>query len=492
VALFEAEGLRKSFGGVAALRDGRLRLEAGSVHALCGGNGAGKSTFLKIVMGLEARDAGTLRLDGQEVRFGSPREALAAGVCIIEQELSPVPAMTVAENIFLGREPLRAFGRVDFPRMNAAARELLGRLGFPIPPERLMMELTVAQLQLVEIAKALSHDARVIIMDEPTSALGEAEADQLFQAVARLKAQGKGIIYVSHRLSEIFRIADRFTVFRDGAHVAEGAMGDVTREALIHHIVGRPLAEEFVKRNRPGAETALAVEGLSRARLVRDVSFTARRGEILGIYGLMGAGRTEILECLFGLAADRTAGTVAIEGRPVSIRTPREAIGHGLALVTEDRKGSGLVLSQSVRANIAMAGLEGLSNGPAMSVRREKGAAKRMIETFGIRAATDQLPVSGLSGGNQQKVVLGKWFLTEPRILLLDEPTRGVDVGAKREIYRVMSDFAEKGGTVIMVSSEIDEVLGMADRVVVIRDGRVAGEMGRADATPQALVNLAA
>ncbi len=491
-ALFEAEDLRKSFGGVAALRDGRLRLDAGSVHALCGGNGAGKSTFLKIVMGLEARDAGTLRLDGREVRFASPREALAAGVCIIEQELSPVPAMTVAENVFLGREPLRAFGRVDFPRMNAAARELLARLGFPIPPERLMMDLTVAQLQLVEIAKALSHDARVIIMDEPTSALGEAEADQLFQAVARLKAQGKGIIYVSHRLSEIFRIADRFTVFRDGAHVAEGDMAGVTREALIQHIVGRPLAEEFVKRNRPRPETVLAVEGLSRGRLLRDVSFTARRGEILGLYGLMGAGRTEILECLFGLAPDRTGGHVAIEGRPVRVRTPREAIGHGLALVTEDRKGSGLVLSQSVRANIVMAGLEGLSNGPAMSVRREKGAAKRMIEMFGIRAATDQLDVSGLSGGNQQKVVLGKWFLTEPRILLLDEPTRGVDVGAKREIYRIMSDFAEGGGTVIMVSSEIDEVLGMADRVVVIRDGRVAGEMGRADATPQALVNLAA
>ncbi len=491
-ALFEAEDLRKSFGGVAALRDGRLRLDAGSVHALCGGNGAGKSTFLKIVMGLEARDAGTLRLDGREVRFASPREALAAGVCIIEQELSPVPAMTVAENVFLGREPLRAFGRVDFPRMNAAARELLARLGFPIPPERLMMDLTVAQLQLVEIAKALSHDARVIIMDEPTSALGEAEADQLFQAVARLKAQGKGIIYVSHRLSEIFRIADRFTVFRDGAHVAEGDMAGVTREALIQHIVGRPLAEEFVKRNRPRPETVLAVEGLSRGRLLRDVSFTARRGEILGLYGLMGAGRTEILECLFGLAPDRTGGHVAIEGRPVRVRTPREAIGHGLALVTEDRKGSGLVLSQSVRANIVMAGLEGLSNGPAMSVRREKGAAKRMIEMFGIRAATDQLDVSGLSGGNQQKVVLGKWFLTEPRILLLDEPTRGVDVGAKREIYRIMSDFAEGGGTVIMVSSEIDEVLGMADRVVVIRDGRVAGELDREAATPQALMNLAA
>jgi putative xylitol transport system ATP-binding protein len=491
-ALFEAEGLRKSFGGVAALRDGRLRLMPGSVHALCGGNGAGKSTFLSLVMGLQERDGGTMRLEGQEVRFASPREALAAGISIITQELSPVPAMTVAENIFLGREPLRAFGRIDFPRMNRAAQELLGRLGFAIPPERVMMDLTVAQVQLVEIAKALSHDARVIIMDEPTSALGEHEADQLFAAVARLRAEGKGVIYVSHRLSEIFRISDSYTVFRDGAHVGSGAIGDVTREGLIQMIVGRPLAEEFVKANEPGQEVTLAVEGLSRERLLREVSFVARKGEILALYGLMGAGRTEILEAVFGLADDVTEGTVSLNGAPARIRSPRDAISRGLALVTEDRKGSGLVLSQSVRGNIAMAGLEGLSIGPAMSVRREREAARRMIEMFGIRTASDQLEVSGLSGGNQQKVVLGKWFLTEPRILLLDEPTRGVDVGAKREIYRIMSDFARAGGTVVMVSSEIDEVLGMADRVVVIRDGRVSGELGRAEASAEALVHLAA
>jgi putative xylitol transport system ATP-binding protein len=491
-ALFEAEGLRKSFGGVAALRDGRLRLMPGSVHALCGGNGAGKSTFLSLVMGLQERDGGTMRLEGQEVRFASPREALAAGISIITQELSPVPAMTVAENIFLGREPLRAFGRIDFPRMNRAAQELLGRLGFAIPPERMMMDLTVAQVQLVEIAKALSHDARVIIMDEPTSALGEHEADQLFAAVARLRAEGKGVIYVSHRLSEIFRISDSYTVFRDGAHVGSGAIYDVTREGLIQMIVGRPLAEEFVKANEPGQEVTLAVEGLSRERLLREVSFVARKGEILALYGLMGAGRTEILEAVFGLADDVTEGTVSLNGAPARIRSPRDAISRGLALVTEDRKGSGLVLSQSVRGNIAMAGLEGLSIGPAMSVRREREAARRMIEMFGIRTASDQLEVSGLSGGNQQKVVLGKWFLTEPRILLLDEPTRGVDVGAKREIYRIMSDFARAGGTVVMVSSEIDEVLGMADRVVVIRDGRVSGELGRAEASAEALVHLAA
>lgn len=491
-ALFEAEGLRKSFGGVAALRDGRFHLDPGSVHALCGGNGAGKSTFLKIVMGIEARDAGTLRLNGQDVRFTSPREALAAGIAIVEQELSPVPAMTVAENIFLGREPVRAFGRVDFRAMNAAARELLVRLGFAIRPDALMMDLTVAQLQLVEIAKALSHEAQVIIMDEPTSALGEHEARQLHEAVARLKAEGKGIIYVSHRLTEVLRIADAWTVFRDGAFVSSGAMAGMTRDGLIELIVGRPLSEEFVKENRPGEQVMLSVEGLSRGALLRDVSFSARRGEILALYGLMGAGRTEILECLFGLAPDRTAGRISLDGQAVALASPREAIGRGLALVTEDRKGSGLVLSQSVRSNICMGSLPDLSAGPAMVPRRERAAARRMIDAFRIRTATDQLEVSGLSGGNQQKVVLGKWFLTEPRVLLLDEPTRGVDVGAKHEIYRVMSDFAAKGGTVVMASSETDEVLGMADRTVVIRDGRVAGEVARAGATAQALVALAA
>jgi putative xylitol transport system ATP-binding protein len=490
-ALFEAEGLRKSFGGVAALRDGRLRLMPGSVHALCGGNGAGKSTFLSLVMGLQERDGGTMRLEGQEVRFASPREALAAGISIITQELSPVPAMTVAENIFLGREPLRAFGRIDFPRMNRAAQELLGRLGFAIPPERVMMDLTVAQVQLVEIAKALSHDARVIIMDEPTSALGEHEADQLFAAVARLRAEGKGVIYVSHRLSEIFRISDSYTVFRDGAHVGSGAIGDVTREGLIQMIVGRPLAEEFVKANEPGQEVTLAVEGLSRERLLREVSFVARKGEILALYGLMGAGRTEILEAVFGLAEDVTAGEVAVEGGRSASARPRRRSATGSP--SSPRTGRDRASSEPERAGQHRhGGPEGLSNGPAMSVRREKDAARRMIEMFGIRTASDQLEVSGLSGGNQQKVVLGKWFLNEPRILLLDEPTRGVDVGAKREIYRIMSDFARAGGTVVMVSSEIEEVLGMADRVVVIRDGRVSGELGRAEASAEALVHLAA
>ena len=490
-ALLEVKGVTKSFGGVTALSNGRFELRRGSVHALCGGNGAGKSTFLSIVMGIQARGSGTILRNGREVSFRSPGQALAAGISIIEQELSPVPAMTVAENIFLGREPLAGFGRIDFKTMNGRAQELLDSLHFDIDARTLMMDLSVAKLQLVEIAKALSYDAEIIIMDEPTSALGEAEADQLFAAIATLKSKGKGIIYVSHRLSEIFEIADSYPVFRDGAWVGSGAIAEVTREALIQMIVGRPLTEEFVKENIPGTKRVLAVRGLSSTNGVRDVSFEVRRGEILAVFGLMGSGRSEIFERLFGLVEDM-GGEIVLDGRPIRVTSPAEAIGHGFAFVTEDRKGSGLVLSASVRDNICMAHLGKLGTGPVMSARREADAARSMIDKFRIKTATDELAVSGLSGGNQQKVVLGKWFLTEPKVLLLDEPTRGVDVGAKREIYRVMSDFAAAGGAVVMVSSETDEVLGMADRAIVMRDGRIAGELARADLSADRLVHLAA
>lgn len=490
-ALLDVSGLRKSFGGVAALSDGRFRLEPGSVHALCGGNGAGKSTFLTIVMGIQKRDGGSIKVNGVEVEFSKPSDALEAGISIIEQELSPVPAMSVAENIFLGRERLGALGRVDFAWMNNEAQRLLDSLHFSISAKSLMMDLTVAQLQLVEIAKALSYDAEIIIMDEPTSALGEAEADQLFQAIERLKERGKGIIYVSHRLSEIFQIADRYTVFRDGRFVGDGNIVDTNREKLIQMIVGRPLAEEFVKNNKPTSEVVLSVENLNASNWVKDVSFDVHRGEIVALYGLMGSGRSEIFERLFGLSSDQ-GGKVSLFGKDLKVSSPREAIEAGMAFVTEDRKGSGLVLSDSVRSNICMARLRELSIGPVMISRKEASAACKMIDMFNIKTASDRLEVSGLSGGNQQKVVLGKWFLTEPKVLLLDEPTRGVDVGAKREIYRIMSEFAEAGGTVVMISSETDEVLGMADRVFVMRDGRISGELSRNELSAENLLHLAA
>lgn len=490
-ALLEVRGLKKHFGGVAALSNGQFRLLPGTVHALCGGNGAGKSTFLTIVMGIQDRDAGIILRNGREVEFSKPSDAHAAGISIIEQELGPIPAMTVAENIYLGREPLALFGRVDFATMNRNAQELLDSLEFDISAKTLMMDLTVAEMQLVEIAKALSRDAEVIIMDEPTSALGEAEAGRLFTAIRRLKEAGKGIIYVSHRLSEIFQIADTYTVFRDGEFVGEGNMDEVTREKLIHMIVGRPLTEEFVKDNTPGDEVALSVRNLNAETWVKDISFDVRRGEIVALYGLMGSGRSEVFERIWGLSEDR-GGEIRLFGELVNFRSPSAAIESGLAFVTEDRKGTGLVLTSDVRLNLCLAQLDKLRLGPVMLKRREAEASQRMIDAFSIKTPTDRLVVSGLSGGNQQKVVLGRWFMTDPKVLLLDEPTRGVDVGAKREIYRIMSDFAKAGGAVVMVSSEVDEVLGMADRVVVLRDGRISGMLDRADLSAETLVHLAA
>jgi len=487
--LLEVEGLKKSFGGVAALRDGRFQLRPGSVHALCGGNGAGKSTFLKILMGIHKRDAGSIRRRGKEVDYASPAEALSAGIAIIEQELSPIPHMTVAENIYLGREPSARFGGIDFKSMNRNAQALLERLQFNIRATQFMMNLSVAQVQLVEIAKALSHDAEVIFMDEPTSAIGEKEAQQLFSTIERLKAEGKGIVYVSHRLSEIFQIADSYTAFRDGSYVGSGALADIDRPGLIRMIVGRELGEEYIKTNVPTDVPGLDVSGLRADGKIDNISFVANKGEIFGIYGLMGSGRTEIFNCIFGLDT-ASGGELKLGGQPITVRKPAEAMRHGIAFVTEDRKLTGLNLTDSVRNNICLASLPEMSPHFSMDRQAEAAASLDMIKRFGIKAAHDSMSVSGLSGGNQQKVVLGKWFLRKPKVLLLDEPTRGVDVGAKREIYRIICDFAAEGGTVIMISSEIDEVLGMSDRILVMRQGRSAGILKREEADAQTLVHL--
>jgi putative xylitol transport system ATP-binding protein len=488
-SLLKVEGLRKSFGGVLALRDASFELESGTVHALCGGNGAGKSTFLSILMGIYQRDAGTIWRKGRQVEFASPAEALASGIAIIEQELSPIPQMTVAENIFLGREPPGRFGGVNFRKMNAAAQAILDDLGFPIPATRQMYTLSVAQMQLVEIAKALSHDAEVIFMDEPTSAIGHREAHQLFSTVRRLREQGRGIVYVSHRLSEIFDVADRYTVLRDGAYVGSGSLADVDRASLIRMIVGREINEEYAKINTPTGEEGLSVQGLTSPGKISNISFTVRKGEIFGIYGLMGSGRTEIFDCLFGLDP-HSKGEVRLFGEPISVVTPAQAIELGIALVTEDRKLSGLYLNDSVRHNLSMARLRTISPGYVVNSAREAQASRDAIERFQIRVGRDVDPVASLSGGNQQKVVLGKWFLCNPRVLLLDEPTRGVDVGAKREISRIVGDFAAGGGTVAMISSEIDELLGVADRIMVMRDGRPVETLDRSEASAEKLVHL--
>ena len=488
--LIDAEGVAKSFAGVRALRDGRLALRPGTVHALCGGNGAGKSTFLNVLMGLLRRDAGRIAVRGREANFATPAQALAAGIAIITQELSPIPDMTVAENLFLGREPRRLGCIVDRAALHRRAAALLHRLRFRIEPTAAMRSLSLAQTQLVEIAKAISHESTVLIMDEPTSAIGEAEAAILFDAIRTLTAQGVGVIYVSHRLTEIFDIADEYTVFRDGGFVAAGRIADIDRPGLVRLILGADVRDEFRTHPAPGGPPMLEVERLGRDGAFEDITLGVRRGEVLGIYGLMGAGRSEFLEAVYGLAP-ASRGAIRIDGQAVAVGRPADALGAGMALVTEDRKATGLVMTGSVRENATLSCLDRLSAGPFVSAGRERAQVARMVDLFRIKARSAEAPVQSLSGGNQQKVVLARCLGTEPRILLCDEPTRGVDEGAKREVYAFLSRFVADGRCVVMASSELPEVIGMSDRVAVFRRGRLAGVLDTAEASQERLMQLA-
>ncbi|PAA97080.1 sugar ABC transporter ATP-binding protein [Serratia fonticola] len=488
--LLEVTGVRKSFGSVVALKNAEFCLRKGSIHALCGGNGAGKSTFLSILMGFIQPDSGDIFVNGQRCEFAHPKEALAAGIAIVQQELSAIPDLTVAENIWLGREP-RSLGFVDFKTMNQQTAALLQDLHFALSPTEKMRNLSVAEQQLVEIAKALSHsDADIIIMDEPTSAIGEEDVQKIFQAITRLAAKGKGIIYVSHRLSEIFQIADSYTIFRDGSYIHEGLLQDITREQLIEHIIGGEFESEFAKFNQPGDEVMMEVQHLCWGNKIRDISLTLKRGEILGIYGLVGSGRSEFLDLIFGIQhAD--SGTIQIGDRQLAKHSPQESINSGLAYVTEDRKDTGLVLCRSVKENINVASLGAISQLGMINPSQEQQRANDMIQRFNIKTPDADHIVGNLSGGNQQKVVLGRWALLDPQIMLLDEPTRGIDVGAKKEIYRFMSEFALKDKAIIMVSSELSEIIGMSDRILVFRNGMLAGELSTKNATQAELMKLA-
>lgn len=488
--LLEASQVAKRFNGVSALRDGRLSLAAGRVHALCGGNGTGKSTFLNILMGLLRRDEGTIRLNGRDVDFASPAEALASRMAIITQELSPVPGMTVAENLYLGREPTRAGVVVDFRALKRRAQALLDRLGFAIDAGAPMHRLSLAQTQLVEIAKAFSHDCQVMIMDEPTSAIGERETETLFAAIRNVTAHGAGIIYVSHRLSELFDIADDYTVFRDGAYVESGRLADIDRAHLVRAIVGCEMPVVDKARRPAHGAPCLKVEGLTRANEFEDVSLDVRRGEILGIYGLMGSGRSEFLNCVYGLTRP-DAGAATLGGKPLPRGEPARSIRAGIALVTEDRKDSGLVLCGSLQENIAMAAYRRLSRGGVIRRSLVRRLAQAMVERLRIKAASLRMPVSAMSGGNQQKVVLAKCLSTAPVLLLCDEPTRGIDEGAKQEIYRLLDAFARDGGAVIVVSSEAPELLYLSDRIAVFKGGRVAAVRPGDGATQESLLHLA-
>ncbi|ACO78401.1 ABC transporter protein [Azotobacter vinelandii CA] len=490
--LLEAERIAKAYGGVPALRDGRLALKAGTVHALCGGNGAGKSTFLSILMGITQRDAGTIRLDGREVHFQRPSDALDAGIAIITQELEPIPDLTVAENIWLGREPRHVNCLIDNRELNRRTQALLDDLGFEVDAKLPMRRLSVAQTQLVEIAKAFSYDCRVMIMDEPTSAIGERETETLFAAIRRLTARGAGIIYVSHRLSELAQIADEYSIFRDGAFVESGLMADIDRGHLVRGIVGRELQPINHKQNRQCTpEICLDVAGLTRDGEFQDISLQVRKGEILGIYGLMGSGRSEFLNCIYGLTAP-DAGLAQLNGQELPIGDPAATIRAGISLVTEDRKETGLVLGSSITENIALAAYDKLSNLSIINMRKERNLAESMAQRLRIKTASLDLPVSSMSGGNQQKVVLAKCLSTEPVCLFCDEPTRGIDEGAKQEIYRLLDEFVRTGGAAIVVSSEAPEVLHLSDRIAIFKAGRLAVTVDNDQTiTQEALLSLA-
>jgi ribose transport system ATP-binding protein len=498
--VLEASGVSKSFGGIAALTNVDFDLKAGEVHALVGENGAGKSTLMKIFAGVHVDYDGVFRLTGAPVKFAGVQDAERAGVSIIHQELDLVPELTAADNIFLGREPLIAGTIVDRRRIAKAAAALLRRLGIDIDPQSRVADLRVGEQQLVEIAKALSLDARILMMDEPTSALSEHECETLFKVVRQLAAAGVAIIFTSHRLGEVVALADRVTVLRDGRRVLTAPIQGLTLDAVISAMVGRNLGAAHRETVEAKGPPALSVRDLTLdavgvhgwRRVLKGVSFDLRRGEILGIGGLLGSGRTEILESIFGAARGWRGGKILIDGAPAVINSPTDACRAGIALVTEDRKARGLLLASTIRDNLALPSVGALSRFGVRDFAREAALADEMVERLSVRCNdTDQI-VSSLSGGNQQKVVIGKWLATEPEILLLDEPTRGIDVGAKHEIYQLVFTLASRGLGIIVVSSEMPELLLLSDRVLVMCEGRQTGVLSRAEATQEEVMRLAA
>ena len=486
----EMTGIMKSFGTNQVLDNAGFFLRDGEVHALMGENGAGKSTLMKILTGVYTRDGGIVKVNGQEVNYSNPQEAEAAGIVFIYQELNVMFDLTVEENLFMGKEITKGFGICDKKAMRAKAEEVLERMGVSIPVDTVMSDLSVGQQQMIEICKALLVDAKVIIMDEPTAALTQSETAALFEVIENLKKRGVSIVYISHRMEEIFELCDRITVLRDGQYIDTCEIKDITMDDVVKMMIGREIGERYPSRNHSVGKTVFEVKGLSRKGAFNDVSFTVGAGEVLGVSGLMGAGRTEIMQAIFGyLPAD--SGEILIDGQPVKIKNPMDAMKAGIGFITEDRKVEGLMLDKTIRENIALANLGTISGSGVVSKAKEKSLISRGIEEFKIRCFGTEHECGNLSGGNQQKVVLAKWIYTEPKILILDEPTRGVDIGAKKEIYNVINDMARKGVAIIMVSSELPEILGMSDRVMVVREGDVRGILDIKNASQESIMTLA-
>ncbi|NJC86582.1 sugar ABC transporter ATP-binding protein [Planosporangium mesophilum] len=477
------EAVHKSFNGVPVLHGVDFDLRRGEVHALLGENGAGKSTLMKILQGVYAPDGGEVRVDGRHVRLGSTHDARAAGIGMVFQEFSLVPTLSVARNVFLAREPRGRFGLVDDGEVVRRTRAVFAQMGVDVDPRATVGSLSTAYWQLTEIAKALAQNARVLIMDEPTASLARHEAEALFALVDRLKAAGISVIYISHRMEEVYRVADRVTVLRDGRRVVTAPLADVTPAQLIEHIIGRRMENAFAWRERTvdrSGTPVLELRELSAGPRVRGVSLTLHRGEVLGLAGLMGSGRTELARALFGIDRAR-AGQVLVDGRPVDLTSPRAAMAAGIALIPEDRREQGLVLDHSVRDNLLLPLLPGLSRGPLLNDRRGSETARSLIDRLRIRVANAGRPVRLLSGGNQQKVVIAKWLATDPEVLVMDEPTVGVDVGTKSEIITTIRDLADQGKAIIVISSELPELLAVSDRIVVLRAGAVDRELDRRD-----------
>lgn len=499
-AVLCAERVSKSFAGVKALHDVDFELRYGEVHALMGENGAGKSTLMKILAGVHTSYDGTILVEGQAASFSGVRDAEEAGVAIIHQELNLVPELSVADNIFLGREPLIGGVLIDRRRMARAAERLLARLGVTIAPDTRIAGLRVGEQQLVEIAKALSLNARILIMDEPTSALSSSECDTLFKIVRQLASEGVAIIYTSHRIEEVLELADRVTVLRDGRRVVMARIDELSRAAIISAMVGREMAANARGATAQDGAAVLSVQDLTLdtlgphgwRRTLHGVSFELKRGEILGIGGLLGSGRTEILESIFGVARGWRIGSIVIDGAAVDINSPSDAYHLGVALVSEDRKERGLHLAASICDNVALPSIGALSRFGLRAFTRERALAADMVKRLSVRCTGIGQETAALSGGNQQKVVIGKWLATEPRILLLDEPTRGIDIGAKLEIYRLIFDLAAQGLGIIVVTSEMPELLLLSDRILVMCEGRQTGILARENATQETVMRLAA